>query len=267
MRASGLLCMLLCGAGAVAWPADAGAGQEEPAVWLESPGFLVEITGADIVGAQVFHGPDFKELLVLPVQGEEAYLLGVKSGNVHAIRRAGVTVTADGAVPGADLRPRPLPDFSREGAEISFRSGDREIQLLPARPLIGETDLPTLLARKQEYGAVARDYDPDPAAVAALRACDRPTEIVAFFGTWCGVCKHRIPALIKTIEAAGNPRLDVRYVCVARRFAAPRPLIEQYAVRMAPTIVVMRDDVEIGRIDKAPPQSLEHSLAAIVVQP
>lgn len=267
MRASGSIFLLLCVVGMWVSSALAQAEQDTEPAWLESPGFLVEITGAEVDGGQVFRSHDFKQLLVLPAQGDEAYLLEIKSRNVSAIRRSDVTVTADGAVPAADLESRPLPGFERQDAEISFRSGDREVQLLPARPLLGETDLATLLARKQEYGAIARDYTPDPAAIEAIRACDQPTEVVAFFGTWCGVCKHRIPALIKTIEVAANPHVNVRYVCVAQRFTAPRPIIEQYNVRIAPTIVVLRDNAEVGRIDKAPEQSIEQSLAEIVGAP
>jgi len=264
MRASGLVFLVLCATGALAQAALAQNQTDTLAVWLESSGFLVKITGASVAGAEVFHSPDFHQLLVLPDTGDEAYVLGVSSRSVNAVRRSDVTVTAEGAIPAVDGVVRSCPEFQRDGAEISFRCGDRQVQLLPAQPLVGDTDLATLLARKQEYAAAARVYAPDSTAIRAIRACRRPTEIIAFFGTWCGVCKHRMPAFIKIMEVAGNPNLHVRYVCVAPKFSDPRPLIEQYHVHLTPTLVVLRDNAEIGRVDKAPAKSLEQSLADIL---
>ncbi len=260
MRSSWLMLVAVGAIGALSAPARAA----ESKVWSESPGFLVTSAGADTACAEVFHSPNYHQLLVLPDRGDQAYVLGVSTRSVNAIPRSDVTLSTAGAILAENLKAQPYDAFERRGAEISFRCGDVQMLLSPAKPLVGETRLATLLARKQEYAASAAAYKPDPEAIKRIRACARPTEIIVFFGTWCDVCAQRMPAFIKIIETAGNPNLRVRYISVAAQFSEPRELIQQYRVALTPTFVVLQGGAEIGRIDKAPSPTIERMLADIL---
>jgi thiol-disulfide isomerase/thioredoxin len=234
-------------------------------LWVEAAGYDLYVGKVEDPAARVFQSPDYQKLLILPGTGEAAFVLTLKAKQVSSAPRTSVTATADGAalVDGASLKTEGA--LVQAGADLSFKSVAGEFRLTPEPPLLGEMTRDALLKKKGDYAAAAGQYKPKGAAVSLIKSVSRPVEIVVFFGTWCSYCKKWLPRFIKTMEAAGNPNITVRYVGIDENLSEPEALIAQFGISKTPTFVVRMNGKEIGRILEEPKQSMEEDLALMLL--
>ncbi len=217
---------------------------------------------------EVFDRSDFQAILLLPTSGDLAYVLDLKPQQVLVYPRAGV-VGADGEPhPLAAAEGKPLAPFVTEpDGRIVFSDGARHFTLAAAPPLLGPISRAELEARQPGYVRRAKAYRPDPDAISRIATVQRPVEILAFFGTWCLICQHELPAHLATLDAAANPNLTLSLVAVDENVAEPRDLIAQYRVVTTPTMIVLADGQELGRVEEEAKGTVEAALAEILVGP
>jgi thiol-disulfide isomerase/thioredoxin len=141
---------------------------------------------------------------------------------------------------------------------------DKRIALAPLPPVVGKVALDRILEVKPGYRVDASAYKPDPAKVAALKSVSTPTEIRVFFGTWCLSCKRLLPGMIKSLEAAANPKIEVAYYGVSEDLAEPAKELAASSVSKTPTILVLQNGREVGRIEEKAETTIEGDLAAIL---
>jgi thiol-disulfide isomerase/thioredoxin len=239
------------------------AAASSPDLWPIATDYAATVRGPDASPVRVFTSPDYRKLLLVPEKGKTAYILLLKTSEAQSVPRQAITFEKNGARLDGGARKTALGSFTRKEANIDFRSGSLEIHVGPAATLTGETTLSEILEQKPGYRQKSAEYQPDAAAVAALRRWSRPAEIFVFFGTWCPVCGRRVPMFMKTIEAAANPNLRVRYIAIDEKYSNPADLIRSHSVHITPTFIVKVDGREIGRINKKPKTSLEKDLADI----
>lgn len=126
-------------------------------------------------------------------------------------------------------------------------------------------------ALREEYAA----YHPDPQVVEALAAVPRDITLVCVLGTWCGDSRREVPRLWKVLDAAANPGFTLLMFAAGRTGDAAAAAWERahgvvpgyrqrFGAERVPTIVVLEDGREIGRIVETPAVSLEADLAAIL---
>jgi thiol-disulfide isomerase/thioredoxin len=111
-------------------------------------------------------------------------------------------------------------------------------------------------------------YQPDQKSLEKLRPLLAGVSIEAYFGTWCGDSRRQIPKLSRLMDAAEVDERILTLVALSDRpmefkQAPGRPEAKRY-VHRTPTIVVVRDGQEIGRIVETPAVSLEADLLAIL---
>jgi len=266
------------GAPAVAVVPGATPAKTAAPTWVENPSMTLRMTvqtsqGSPavtpvITGGEVFDSSDYQSILLLPVAGDAAYVLDLKAVEVLAVPKSSV-MTNDGTLQRPDrVGARSLGRFETDpDGRIRFSDGGTEIAAEPAPPLVGSLTLGQLEERQPGYARRARTYHPDAAMVARLAGVKRPAQIVAFFGSWCQICKHHVPALLATLDAARNPNLTLSLVGVDENVTEPRGPIAQYQVVATPTILVLVGGEELGRIEEDPRVSIEADLADILVGP
>ena len=93
----------------------------------------------------------------------------------------------------------------------------------------------------------------------------QPVQIDVFFGTWCSYCKHFLPGFMKTIEAAANKSITVRYIGVSEDMSEPEAALTAAAVTRTPTFVISSGGQEIGRIVEKPKETIEEDLALLLM--
>jgi thiol-disulfide isomerase/thioredoxin len=246
--------------------AAGGRGASEafaiPTDWQEARGFEATPVGSE-EPFLVYQSRDFQNLLVVPLTGEAAWVLDLAGKRVASIPRGRLSITGGGAVVSSAVAT-PLGAFTKTGADILFQADSLDIRVGPWAPLTGEVPLETLFAKKKEYAEAAAAYVPDPGALARIGDDSRTLEVVAFFGTWCSSCRKYLPALIRSLELAGNPRLSTRYIGVDENLTTPKDEIDRHRVHVTPTFVILSGGRELGRIEGTPKTTVEKDLAAIL---
>ena len=132
--------------------------------------------------------------------------------------------------------------------------------------LIGLCDLKGL--QKGVYGAYFNSqydlYKPAEATIDKLSKKIDDYEITVVLGTWCIDSKREVPRLFKVLQNAGYNTKRVKVIAVDRNKEAVVVDTKALNIERVPTIIVYKDDNEIGRIIEIPKKSIEGDLLKII---
>jgi thiol-disulfide isomerase/thioredoxin len=97
------------------------------------------------------------------------------------------------------------------------------------------------------YAENLKGYTPQSQALAELKK--KPDiEFIAFLGTWCSDSKFIIPKFFSFLDAGGFPSDKVTLIGVDHDKKTLSHLAEAMNVIDVPTIIVMKDGKEMGRV-------------------
>lgn len=112
------------------------------------------------------------------------------------------------------------------------------------------------------------DGAPDPSVAASLAPKLAGISIEAYFGTWCGDSRRQIPRLARLLDEAQAPENTLTLIGLSDRTGefkqSPGRPEAARLVHRTPTLVVLREGREIGRIVETPAASLGADLLAIL---
>jgi thiol-disulfide isomerase/thioredoxin len=91
-------------------------------------------------------------------------------------------------------------------------------------------------------------YVPEQTGLQALKANKDSVNIIAFGGTWCGDTKYILPKFFVLADAAGLSPDRVTLIGVDHSKKTIQHLSETFGVVNVPTIIVMKNGKEIGRV-------------------
>jgi thiol-disulfide isomerase/thioredoxin len=91
-------------------------------------------------------------------------------------------------------------------------------------------------------------YTPDPEIVNALKHAKDSIQFVLFGGTWCDDTQYILPKFFKLQEASGFPDEGVTFFGVDRDKQTIGNIAAAFHITNVPTIIVMKDGKEIGRV-------------------
>lgn len=111
-------------------------------------------------------------------------------------------------------------------------------------------------------GAAA--YKPDTTAIAYLKKNLPKYEMVVLMGTWCEDSQNLVPKLLKVLQASGYPMSSYTMYGVDRAKEAKYVEHKLYSLDKVPTIILMKDHVEIGRIVESVKKSIEIDLVQMI---
>ncbi len=89
-------------------------------------------------------------------------------------------------------------------------------------------------------------------------------QYVVVAGTWCGDSKREIPHLLKILDNLHTARDRVRFYGVDRSKKSNDGSTDLFQIDRVPTIIVLKDGKEIGRIVERPEETLEKDLVKIL---
>lgn len=233
-------------------------------VWKTAEGTQVMVIGRGDVEGRVFQSPDFQREIVVLQKGLGAWMLDLKAKQVSALPLNFVTPLPDGLALADGATTGPPAHFTQSGADIDFQAGPFAVHVTPEPPLLGEVTLAQILDHKKIYGVAAKAYEPDKAAIATLQKLSQPIDIVVFFGTWCPSCRKWLPGFIKTLEVLNSPQIHVTWYAIDAGYTTPKEPIWKYNAHITPTVIVLSQGKEIGRIKGRPYLTMEGDLADIV---
>ena len=103
-------------------------------------------------------------------------------------------------------------------------------------------------ALKTWYGTNQTNYKPDAAVLAGMEAAKGKVQFVIFGGTWCEDTQFILPKFFKLQEQAGIADNAISFYGVDRAKKTLGNLTEAFKITNVPTIIVMKDGKEIGRV-------------------
>lgn len=93
----------------------------------------------------------------------------------------------------------------------------------------------------------AKEYTPNKDALAALSK-NKDLQLLVFMGTWCHDSQYIIPKFYALLDSAGFPPDHVTLIGTDREKKTYSHLAEAMNVTNVPTIIVMKDGKEMGRV-------------------
>lgn len=98
------------------------------------------------------------------------------------------------------------------------------------------------------YARSAQDYEPDMALISTMEKKKTGLHFIVFGGTWCDDSQYIMPRFFKLTEKAGINDSAICLFGVDRNKQTLSNLSASFAVTRVPTIIVMKDGKEIGRV-------------------
>lgn len=98
------------------------------------------------------------------------------------------------------------------------------------------------------YRSSASYYKPDTAIVTAFEKVKNKVQYVLFGGTWCDDTQFILPKFFKLQEMSGVSDSAVTFFGVNRAKKSLGNIADAFNVINVPTIIVMKDGKEIGRV-------------------
>ncbi|KAA5533360.1 hypothetical protein F0919_12510 [Taibaiella lutea] len=112
--------------------------------------------------------------------------------------------------------------------------------------------------------AAAENYNPKTKAIKALSNELADYKLVVFLGTWCEDSHRMIPELYKVLKLVNYPMESLSLIALDREKLDKNDITPPYEITRVPTIIVLKDNKETGRITEVPDKSVEQDLLKIL---
>jgi len=230
--------------------------------------FVIDINGVVDKAWKMYSPPTNKtRLLLVSPLGDQALLVSISDKSVRPVDRLMVKTNPDGTadiLAGGVSATRIIP-LVANGAGAAFVSEGRTFTLKTRPPLLGPHSVEDLVTDRPNFGDGIKSYQPEAAAVTYLKSYDKPTEIEIFFGSWCPVCENWVPKFVKSLQQAGNSKIQLNLIGVSRDFSTDQNLAKAKGVRGLPTFIIRQNGIEVGRLVGAPESgTIEAALAGVL---
>lgn len=118
------------------------------------------------------------------------------------------------------------------------------------------------------FDAGYKTYTVDAATLQSVKDKLKNTEILVFMGTWCSDSQREVPHFYKILDNVGYNERKLKVVAVDnhpdRYKQSPQHEEKGWNIENVPTIILVQNGKELGRIVETPQQTLEKDLAAIL---
>jgi thiol-disulfide isomerase/thioredoxin len=114
------------------------------------------------------------------------------------------------------------------------------------------------------FKAAYNDHILDSIAVEELKPFLKDIHFKVFTRSCCTDSQREIPALYKVLDNANFNYDHLEMVALSHDKDTPDGLEKGFDVEYVPTIIVFKDDVELGRFVEFPQETLEKDLLAII---
>ena len=91
-------------------------------------------------------------------------------------------------------------------------------------------------------------------------------EFLLFSGSWCGDSESEVPKIFKLFTEAKIPLSKITLYGVDREKKEPEGIAEKYKIKRVPTLVVLKNGKELGRIIEFPAASWEEDIFKILIK-
>ena len=136
-----------------------------------------------------------------------------------------------------------LPANSQQFEKVADKDGYTVI-----RGILTAQWLKTEFEHANEYNGRPPGFTPNENTVQAIKQQADSLQFVVFMGTWCEDSRFVIPRLFFLLDAAGYSKEKLTLIACDRDKKTLGNLTEPFRIRNVPTIVVMKNGKELGRV-------------------
>jgi thiol-disulfide isomerase/thioredoxin len=113
----------------------------------------------------------------------------------------------------------------------------------------------------------ADEYNPGQFLTEQIGEISKSSNIkyLIFSGSWCGDSKTEVPKLFKLFENARKNSEQIELMGVDREKREPSGIAEQFLIEKVPTLVILKNNSELGRIVEFPTTSWEEDIFKILL--
>ncbi len=108
------------------------------------------------------------------------------------------------------------------------------------------------------------EYKPKPQVLRYLNENLKNYSMVVFLGTWCDDSHTLVPKLEKVLDLVGVTPAGLTMYGVDREKHTKGGEYKTYDITLVPTIILLRDNKEVGRITESVQTTVEEDLVAII---
>ena len=211
--------------------------------------YVLVVAGAPLPGVQMYRSEKAGSAVLMTGPGlRSALLLMPREKEVQRVDTAKVVVGSDGrAYLLADARPVRESPFTVEGMEVVFTVDGKPARLKEKPYLLGFHAAKELLDHDVAYAFGAKQYNPSPALVRALRQAAKPIRVRVFFGSWCPHCRQMVPRILRVADSLAGSQIRFEFYGLPSPFDK-EPEAKRMGITGVPTGVVYRGATEVGRI-------------------
>ena len=94
----------------------------------------------------------------------------------------------------------------------------------------------------------------------------RDMDFVIMFGTWCHDSKREVPRMLRILDSAGVRTEQISLIGVDTNKEEPKGQEKTYNLRNTPTLILLKNGEEVGRIIERPNVSLEADLIGLTTR-
>ena len=98
------------------------------------------------------------------------------------------------------------------------------------------------------YTSSQTGYKPDSATLNAFEGAKKNIQFVVFGGTWCEDTQAVLPKFFRLQEMSGIEDTAITFFGVNRAKKSLASITEAFNIKNVPTIIVMKDGKEMGRV-------------------
>jgi thiol-disulfide isomerase/thioredoxin len=133
-------------------------------------------------------------------------------------------------------------------------------------PLLGHVTREQIRAYESWKPLFVEPYQPDPGALAAIKANASDVTVLLIVATWCPDSKREVPRFFAIMDGAGIPESQLTMVGVDRTKKDAEGLTETWGITRVPTFVFIRNGQEVGRVVERTPAgaTLEGEVARVL---
>ena len=138
--------------------------------------------------------------------------------------------------------------FTAVSAQATFTTivDDKNVTILNG--VLSKKDVAENVAFKNWYTGNQTSYKPDTAIVNAMANAKEKVQYIVFGGTWCEDTQFILPKFFKLQDESGTSENNISFYGVDRSKKTLGNLTNAFKITNVPTIIVMKDGREVGRV-------------------
>lgn len=107
-------------------------------------------------------------------------------------------------------------------------------------------------------------YTPNPEVISELKPLMEDVDITVFMGTWCEDSHRDVPDLYRILDDVNYDQSKLIMYGVSEDKTEPADLVEEYDIIQVPTIILYKNEKELGRIVEYSIRTLEQDMLDIL---